>query len=106
HGAATAFGTTIQEMGIDSALSIGLAAATFGLVAGGLIGGPIVKHLISKYDLKPTETDETEDEDVVGTVQKSKSQVDSRSFMIQAFIITLCMAVGSYVGALFTNLTG
>lgn len=38
HGAATAFGTTIEELGVDGALSIGLAAATVGLVAGGLIG--------------------------------------------------------------------
>ena len=37
HGAATAFGQTLEDMGINSALSMGTAAATFGLVAGGLV---------------------------------------------------------------------
>ena len=47
HGAAAAFGQTIQDLGVNSAVSIGLAAATFGLIAGGLVGGPVVKHLIN-----------------------------------------------------------
>lgn len=57
HGAATAFGGTIEDLGVSSALSIGLAAATFGLVAGGLAGGPSVKYLITKYKLQPSEAD-------------------------------------------------
>ncbi|WP_257352129.1 sodium/glutamate symporter [Pseudalkalibacillus decolorationis] len=105
HGAATAFGTTIEKMGVDSALSIGLAAATVGLVAGGLIGGPIVKYLINKYNLKPTETDTDDHTPDVGD-QVTTSSLNSKTFMIQVFIITLCMALGSYLGDLFTNLTG
>ncbi|ASN04498.1 sodium/glutamate symporter [Virgibacillus necropolis] len=106
HGAATAFGTTIEELGVESALSIGLAAATVGLVAGGLIGGPIVKHLITKYNLKPTETDVEDDSSALENVQASTSNLTSKTFMIQVFIITLCMAVGSYLGELFTSTTG
>ncbi|APC49306.1 sodium/glutamate symporter [Virgibacillus halodenitrificans] len=104
HGAATAFGTTIEEMGVDSALSVGLAAATVGLVAGGLIGGPIVKYLINKYDLKPSETEHEMENPVLGNSENKK--LESRTFMTQIFIITLCMAVGSYVGDLFTQLSG
>src|SRR5699024_8262257 len=58
HGAATAFGTTVQEMGVESGLSIGLAAATVGLIAGGLIGGPIVRYLMKKHNLNPAEAEE------------------------------------------------
>ena len=43
HGNAAAYGKTIQDLGIDSALTAALAAATLGLVFGGLIGGPVVK---------------------------------------------------------------
>lgn len=106
HGAATAFGTTIEEMGVESALSIGLAAATVGLVAGGLIGGPIVKYLINKHNLKPSETVIDESAATVEDVQRSTSILNSKTFMIQLLIITFCMAVGTYVGELFTNLTG
>ncbi|WP_339226821.1 sodium/glutamate symporter [Oceanobacillus sp. FSL K6-2867] len=101
HGAATAFGTTIEEMGFDGALTIGLAAATVGLVAGGLVGGPIVKFLINKYNLKPVKTEET-----VVEAHNEVSDVTSTSFMMQVFIIALCMAVGSYLGTWFTDLTG
>ncbi|WLR50825.1 sodium/glutamate symporter [Bacillus tianshenii] len=104
HGAATAFGTTIEEMGIDSALSIGLAAATVGLIAGGLIGGPIVKHLINKYNLQPTEEDYSQEGLSINNGENTN--IDSKTFMIQVFIITFCMAAGSYLGELFTQTTG
>ncbi|MEK4028210.1 MULTISPECIES: sodium/glutamate symporter [Bacillaceae] len=103
HGAATAFGTTIEKSGIDSALSVGLAAATLGLVAGGLVGGPIVKYLVSKYHLKPSETELNPTS--TGLEEAAESPVTSQSFMMQVFIITLCMALGSYLGNLFTSLT-
>lgn len=43
HGNAAAYGKTVQNLGIDSAVTAALAAATLGLVAGGLVGGPVVK---------------------------------------------------------------
>ena len=46
-GNAAAYGQTIRDMGFDSALTAALAAATLGLVAGGLVGGPVVKFLIT-----------------------------------------------------------
>jgi ESS family glutamate:Na+ symporter len=105
HGAATAFGTTVEELGVDSALSIGLAAATVGLVARGLVGGPIVKYLINKYKLEPS-TALDEQAATVEDIQGNNRIFSPQSFMMQVFIITLCMAVGSYLGGLFTNLTG
>ncbi|WP_339286320.1 sodium/glutamate symporter [Oceanobacillus sp. FSL K6-3682] len=105
HGAATAFGTTIEELGVDGALSIGLAAATVGLVAGGLIGGPIVKYLMNKYQLKPTETEEISDSSM-GNVNQQDTKINSKSFMMQVFIIVFCMALGTFLGDSFTEVTG
>lgn len=102
HGAATAFGGTLEELGVNSALSIGLAAATFGLIAGGLVGGPTVKYLITKYKLQPTEIDGLEE--VASTSEASS--IDSKKFMSQILIITFCMTAGSYLGELFSNATG
>ena len=36
-----------------------LAAATLGLVFGGLVGGPLVKALIKRYNLKPENSDDS-----------------------------------------------
>lgn len=100
HGAAAAYGQTVESLGIPSAVTIGLAAATFGLVAGGLTGGPVAQYLIHKFDLKPA-AEETED-----FVEAEKQEVAYHSFMVQVFLITVCMAVGVYLGALFSSWTG
>lgn len=105
HGAATAFGTTIEELGVEGALSIGLAAATVGLVAGGLIGGPIVKHLINKYDLKSTEQPDFASSKPNNPISSMAAPITSRVFMIQLFVIGFCMALGSYLGEWFTTVT-
>ncbi|MBE1555797.1 sodium/glutamate symporter [Sporosarcina limicola] len=102
HGGATAFGETIEGLGINSALSIGVAAATFGLVAGGLIGGPTVKYLITKHNLKPTDID-----DGIGSpVGETEKQIQTDSFFTQILLITFCMALGTYLGGLFSSATG
>ncbi|QDQ02973.1 sodium/glutamate symporter [Lysinibacillus fusiformis] len=101
HGAAAAFGQTLEDLGISSAMTIGAAAATCGLVAGGLIGGPIVKYLVGKYNLTP---DEQETEEV--EYENKKEQITSDSFFTQVLLITFCMAVGTYVGTLFSEATG
>ena len=101
HGAAAAFGQTLEDLGISSAMTIGAAAATCGLVAGGLIGGPIVKYLVGKYNLTP---DEQENEEI--DYENKQEQITSDSFFTQVIIITFCMAVGTYVGTLFSEATG
>lgn len=49
HGTAGAWGPVLEtKYGITGATTLGIATATFGLVAGGLIGGPVAKFLIKK----------------------------------------------------------
>lgn len=100
HGAAAAYGQTIEAMGVPSAVTIGLAAATFGLVAGGLVGGPVAQYLIRKFDLQPG-TEETEE-----YVEAQARPVAYHSFMVQLFLITICMAVGVFLGDAFSAATG
>lgn len=51
HGTAGAWGPLLEaQYGIVGATTLGIATATFGLVAGGLIGGPVAKRLLKKID--------------------------------------------------------
>ncbi|MCL4793915.1 MAG: sodium/glutamate symporter [Bryobacteraceae bacterium] len=50
---ALAFGETFESLGLEGATSIGVAAAVFGIVAGGLLGGYAGGSLIRKHGLKP-----------------------------------------------------
>lgn len=53
HGTAGAWGAVLEnDHGIPGAITLGIACATFGLVIGGLIGGPLAKWLIQRHGLK------------------------------------------------------
>lgn len=102
HGGVTAYGTTIEEMGVNGALSIGLASATLGLISGGLVGGPVVQNLIRKYNLKPTDSVVTSK----SSVDIPEERIDSNQFIKTSAVIVFCMAIGSLLGDWFTNVTG
>ena len=59
HGTAGAWGEIFEtQYGIQGALALGMASATFGLIIGGLIGGPLAKTLINRHQLAVPRTDE------------------------------------------------
>ncbi len=54
HGTGAAFGATFEkDFGFHGAVTIAMAAATFGLVGGGLLGGPVGTRLIKRFGLAP-----------------------------------------------------
>ena len=48
HGTAGGFASVLEGMGLSGAGTIGMAAATFGLIAGSMIGGPLAERIIRK----------------------------------------------------------
>ncbi|NUF14630.1 sodium/glutamate symporter [Acinetobacter lactucae] len=57
HGTAGAWGEILEtQHGIQGALALGMASATFGLIIGGVIGGPLAKLLINRYNLAQAKT--------------------------------------------------
>ena len=57
HGTAGAWGEILEtEHGIQGALALGMASATFGSIIGGIIGGPLAKLLINRYHLSNLRT--------------------------------------------------
>ena len=48
HGTAGGFASVLEGMGLHGAGTIGMAAATFGLIAGSMIGGPLAERIIRK----------------------------------------------------------
>jgi len=54
HGTAGAFGPVLEDFGVKGASTLCTAAATFGLIAGSIMGGPVGKRLIEKKNLLKT----------------------------------------------------
>jgi ESS family glutamate:Na+ symporter len=53
HGTSIAWGAEAEAAGLAGATEIGIAFATFGLIAGGLLGGPVARWLIQRNRLEP-----------------------------------------------------
>lgn len=54
HGTGATWGNLfVQKYGISAAVEIAMASATFGLIAGGLIGGPVARRLVNKMKMSP-----------------------------------------------------
>ena len=87
-GTAGAFGALFEdEYGLTGALSAGIACATFGMVAGSLIGGPLSEWIIRMHKIKTpnqikklslidTETEQEAVLEEVGEIARGKTPVD------------------------------
>ncbi|MDC9581947.1 sodium/glutamate symporter [Xenorhabdus sp. PR6a] len=61
HGTGAAWGKVFAERyGFENATEVAMACATFGLVLGGLIGGPVARVLVKKAKTPGLETEDTE----------------------------------------------
>ena len=101
HGYALAFGKTIESLGIENACAIGIAAATLGLITGGLLGGPVGRFLIYKYDLKPLKGGSrlfksNKNQNTIKT-NKPKIQFTPIGFLENILILLLIMNISFFV---------
>jgi len=79
----------------SSVFELAMAAATLGLVLGGLVGGPVSKRLIKRYDLKADEYHEELD-DTITFNPEDHDLVTPKKMMETLFIILLCIVVGHF----------
>ena len=101
HGTSAAFGPILEAAGLEGGTAVAVASATFGLVAGCLIGGPIASSVIKKYDLKPTANasgNEVEEE-VAGTI-------DGGRFLNGIMFLLVALGIGTIIGKYLTLWTG
>ena len=95
HGTAGAFGPVLEDFNVASATTLCTAAATFGLITGSLIGGPIGKQLIEKKDLLKTAI--TEDDSLLVEEEKKHTR---HTTMYPSAVFQLILAIG--LGTIFS----
>lgn len=114
HGTSGSFGPVLESMGLSDATTIAFAAATFGLVAGSFIGGPIGELLIRRFRLTSSEGKEIdaslpggkmgphpeteEDEDAAA------NYLNMDNFMYAFGQLLLAMGLGTYVSQFFIDI--
>lgn len=103
HGTTIAWAPIfVEQHSIVNALEIGIACATFGLVLGGVIGGPIAQWLISRYDLKTSEpyTDIT-----VGIKQDQQLvKIDYNTMLYSLLVLGVTIGLGFQISTVINAL--
>ena len=97
HGTAGAFGPVLEDLNINGATTICTAAATFGLIFGSLIGGPLGKRLIEKHSLLNTAANEDD-----SLLVEDEKKHERHTNMYADAVFQLILAIG--VGTIFTML--
>ena len=100
HGTAGAFGPVLEDLNIKGATTICTAAATFGLIFGSLIGGPLGKKLIEKHSLLNTAAN---DDDSLLVEDEKKHERHTNMYADAVFQLILAIGVGTIFTMLLTK---
>lgn len=113
HGTAGGFSPVLERLGLQGAASVTMAAATFGLVAGSLIGGPVAETIIRRRGL----AEASGEDDVVIGIEANEASPEKRAehvgtdeqsfreYSKAAYQLILAMALGMGLSKLLA-LTG
>ncbi|TDG15522.1 sodium/glutamate symporter [Seongchinamella unica] len=100
HGTAIAWAPVFgREYGIPFAMEIGLACATFGLIFGGIIGGPIARFLVWRHQLSPEQSGDL----TVGFRYKEHEIIDVDGILKVLLVIAIAIGVGIHLNDLFSS---
>lgn len=101
HGTAIAWAPKVgEQFGLESAMEIGIASATFGLILASLMGGPIAKFLIKRHNLKSSDSGST----IKSEVKESQTQqLTSFQFLDAVLAIHICVIFGALLNELISQ---
>ena len=102
HGTAGAFGPVLEDFGIQGATTLCTAAATYGLIAGSMMGGPIGKMLIERHNLLATVVPE---DDSLLVEEEMKHERHTTMYPAASFQLIVAMGIGTVLSRLL-SLTG
>ena len=100
HGTAGAFGPGLEDFDVKGATTICTAAATFGLIAGSLIGGPIGKRLIDRKKLLDTAVAE---DDSILVEDEKKHERHTNMYAAAVFQLIIAVGIGTIISELLTK---
>ncbi len=102
HGTAITWGALAEEAGFEGAAALGLAFATFGLICGGLVGGPIAGWLIRRHNLSgPSEASASGEDEIASTDEgEPVVSVTSKQVIRTILLLGICVEIGAELNEL------
>lgn len=104
HGTGAAWGEIFtNQYGFTGAIEAAMACATFGLVFGGIIGGPVAQYLIRKNNIqKKTNDDDSDNPSDTTAFEKPqvKRSINSSAMIETIAMLAVCLTAGRYIESL------
>lgn len=102
HGTAGSFGPLLESLGVENASVVAIASATFGLVSGCAIGGPIAYAKIKKFKLHSSEHEGAGA--AAATETEEAGKIDSKRFLDGLLCLIIAIGFGTIVSMLLGKL--
>lgn len=96
-GTAGAFGPLFEEWGLTGATTAAIACATFGMVAGSLMGGPFGEKLIKYYNIPTPKTQNLEVDASVLMKEEKEATASGADLMGTLAYVLAAMGVGAVI---------
>jgi ESS family glutamate:Na+ symporter len=97
HGNIVSWAPVIEkEFNAKNMMEIGMISATFGLIIGGILGGPVSRFLIAKYNLKP-DNKLKEINVTIGAKHGKNLVIDYHSILSVLLLLALSIGIGLYI---------
>jgi ESS family glutamate:Na+ symporter len=104
HGTGAAYATRFgEDYNLQGAMEVAMACATFGLILGGLIGGPLAQRLIARHKLTASAAGGQDDSAAGDLAAYDRRSLSPESFVETLFLIVVCVMVGTYLGQILKN---
>jgi len=100
HGTGAAWGRVFAERhGLAAATEIAVACATFGLILGGLIGGPVAGFLVKRVKLPGAEAAAANEEKAPLSFEQPKAVqlITPQAFIEALALIAVCLSAGTMI---------
>ncbi|WP_282924248.1 sodium/glutamate symporter [Peptoniphilus genitalis] len=99
HGTSAAFAPDLVKLGLETANTITLSSATFGLVAGALIGGPVGKYLIEKKSI--TKSAST-GENIIDFESSMENELTVKGFTESSYLMLISIGLGTVLSKILS----
>lgn len=103
-----AFAPLFQRAGVIGADIVALTAATFGIVCGGIFGGPVGTWLINKHNIVHHPSDSQSLRNIVSPTDTDVLRInlerEDSPFVVNVVLLTIAMGIGTMVSGYFESL--
>ena len=104
HGTSASFGPFLEQMQVEGATTVAIASATYGLVAGCVIGGPLATAKIRKIGLSPKSLEGRDTKDFMTKVDENTGALEPDEMVNGTMLIVLAVGFGTVISLLIAKM--